>query len=774
MPLQRRPPREVRPTHQCAAATPATVLIMLQFKLDEAKKMWKDFSARAHDFLAEACPSQSQELRNAFLKQEVSCNIKRIAHIRKQLNTKGKQRAVQAIGDMFRHWNSDEQRTKRINVAREQGQDVSKEELGWQAARDSKKKRQQPHAQSSTSSPAPSSSSPTPTTTRTTMRVTTPTTITMTRTPWKEYELADGYNLHDDIGEVVPKLDITAPIATAEGYHFCSSEAASVLFPKYAVTGNSVSFIVPPYGKGYKEDMIKAIEQLSAESGGNINGGVDAVSLMVKDGKGGRIPLDVNIVHASASRPVMPPHAIDDGMICTSDLPELSMDMPKEEELQVMVLGPMCRELGLDTWWSKFAARPFPTFKDDLKAMLDSPSYKPRELRVRRDRRLTWRGEEMEGEKVTAYVKVPSHLIDEYLAKSGRRGMVIDRAARAADHAPRLAKVRLPTEWTIADAIAKLDKVSPELRKAARGFVPSARGYILRTLKHAEPDFVRLFTPELAQDLGDSLGMTPNSTWKITGVPARATKAMIIKTFATVSSAWPGWKVMPLRPVGQPTRGKANWILEAEADPPKRDVIIDKACIAIDRHIEPKRISARAAPWFRIKPAEASKDDAQTTRSIWAEEVDDDDDSFPTHREEAPVQTERPRGVDTLGSATTFDMDQHRDTDDENGEIRPSPPKGHRVAMANPKAAPRPRRLSMEEASGDQGTISGGGIDNQMAEMMKMMQQQQQAQAEENAKKDALIQQLHQTIASLQATILAMQQAFSQMPSHATQTTADA
>ncbi len=54
------------------------------------------------------------------------------------------------------------------------------------------------------------------------------------RIHWKDYELADGCPLLDDLGDEAPKLDVTAPLASAEGYLFCNSDVAATLFAKYA------------------------------------------------------------------------------------------------------------------------------------------------------------------------------------------------------------------------------------------------------------------------------------------------------------------------------------------------------------------------------------------------------------------------------------------------------------------------------------------------------------------------------------------------------------
>jgi multidrug efflux pump subunit AcrB len=169
--------------------------------------------------------------------------------------------------------------------------------------------------------------------------------------------------------------------------------------------------------------------------------------------------------------------------------------------------------------------------------------------------------------------------------------------------------------------------------------------------------------------------------------------------------------------------------------------------------VETKKISPRAAPWFRIKPAQVEEQRKQATKSIWADEVNDDaDDAQLLGGEEGSAQP-------SMNGVTTFNMDQPTEADDETDPRQPAA-KDLRTNIARPKAAPRPSQ-QVDAAAPQPPREANPQQSDQMMDMLRQMQQQMQQQAEESARKDALIVQLQQTISSLQITIQAMQQAMS-------------
>ncbi len=462
----------------------------MEYKLEEANKLWKEFRSQVHDLLGQACPSQPQDLRNTFLATQFKGNFTRRRNFRKTIHTKTKQQAVQAIGDMFRSWCTAQERLDIVDKAKASGKAVDKDELAWSEARRAKDKRAQTASAaaggtrnggggggglggSGNYSGTTSTATTSPTTTGSLTRRSTK---SQPQALWRQYELAEGYPLFDDLGEIAPKLDLEEAFDTAEGYHFCTSEAAATLCARDMKKDSSVTFVIPPHGGGFKEDVKAALDKLNEDSDGDATVATVQAAMFAKDETNGRKSLDVHLVHANARRPLLPAHLVDDGVIVNARHAELSMDLPQEEELQISVIEPMCRVPGLEAWWKKFQSRPFPHFKDDMKVLMESAAFKPRDLRVRRDRSMNWRGEHLDDARVVGYIKVPSHLVDDYLAKSGRRGLVIDRAARPAGDVPQLANIKLPTDWTIADAIARLDKLPKDFRNMTGGLRSDVEG----------------------------------------------------------------------------------------------------------------------------------------------------------------------------------------------------------------------------------------------------------------------------------------------------------
>ncbi len=190
-------------------------------------------------------------------------------------------------------------------------------------------------------------------------------------------------------------------------------------------------------------------------------------------------------------------------------------------------------------------------------------------MQARMNRTLVWRGEQMEEGKIATTVRAPADQVDDLLARSGRHGIIIDCAARGRQkQQDDYARIKLPMELTMVDALAKIDSLPPNLRKATRGIVPTARGYALRVVKEAEAEITTAVTPEVAAQLGPALGLKGSSTWAVRGVPRNATKEGIIRALNAASSRWRGWVVKPVRTLTQPRNGKLDWLVEADVDPP--------------------------------------------------------------------------------------------------------------------------------------------------------------------------------------------------------------
>ncbi len=313
----------------------------------------------------------------------------------------------------------------------------------------------------------------------------------------------------------------------------------------------------------------------------------------------------------------------------------------------------------------------------------------------------------------------------------------------------------------------------PNLRKAARGVVPTARGYALRVVKEAEADITTQLAPEVAAQLGPALGLKAASTWVVRGVPRHATKEGIIRALNAPTSRWQGWTVRPVRTLAQPRNGKVDWLVEAEVDPPSRALTVKTSssphgdCIMIQKHTEERRIAPKAAPWFKQRNPAAT---APPPRSgaLWGEIAEQDDDE-----DFAMYQHNGQTGGDD-GNEREGGTDQHRWGNGIQGaqtsgqqfgdSSQPHSPQVQRdnngEALARRLRAagfrtPHPGNSSLQCNSTPvemEGDPPGAGQTSANAEIMEMLKSMQ----ESIKGKDALITQLQETIKGLNTQIAAM------------------
>ncbi len=595
---------------------------------------------------------------------------------------------------------------------------------------------------------------------------------------WKDLQPADDSPLVDPSGDEAKRLDITAAVSDASGYHFCSSTEAARLRAKFAMAPQAVTFIVPFVDHATLASIRDGLKRESERKDGLIAPSAMHASIFVKEpSTGTRRRKEVYLIHVDSALPILPSHLVNDGMLFASPLPNLKLDVRTDIDVQVAVMAPVCAELGLEEWWKRLAARPFPLFKEDLKKLLTSSKFKPAELRVRMNRTVMWRGEEMKDARILATVRVPRDQVDELMMRSGRHGLIVDKSQRGDDMDDLgYAKVKLPLDWTAAEANAKIDELPPGLKKATRGIVPTFRGYSLRVIKSMEADVVKALLPELAAELGPALGLCAASAWVLRGVPRDATKEHIIKAFSTVTSAWEGWTVRPRRTLGQPRHGKTDWVVDAACDPPLRSITVnERDCIAIDRYTEAKKTPPKAAPWFKDHKPEP---EIVRVGGLWSdvEDEDDQDSEFVMHNPCNPGDNDENQDSEMLDSLRqqkeadslpSIDFNLKSTSTDTQpvgtmGIARRMQAAGFR---ANPYAAAPRQQTSAQQAPQQQvhhqqpsqrmEAGAGGAMDSQVMEMLMDMRR-------ENEQKDAMIQQLQGTIKALNDQIAALSAAMQQ------------
>ncbi len=294
---------------------------------------------------------------------------------------------------------------------------------------------------------------------------------------WRDLEVAEETPLVDvSTGEEASKLDLSAPAEQATGYLFCGTDQAADLYARYARAIHPITFILPPYDSDTRDDIRKALDKQEDYYGGAINPSIMDTTMFVTEPPTGRKKnVAALLVHVDRAQPILPPQQVDDGMLFADVLPSVDPDLLAEVDLQLTVIGPICRELALTDWWEKLRARPYPYFKDDIKHVITSAKFKPNATQARMDRRLVWRGDTMEGARIATTVKVPAEHVEDLMARSGRHGIIIDRVTRGRGRQiDEYAKIKFPLEYTMTDALAKVDALPPNLRKVARGVVPTA------------------------------------------------------------------------------------------------------------------------------------------------------------------------------------------------------------------------------------------------------------------------------------------------------------
>ncbi len=595
---------------------------------------------------------------------------------------------------------------------------------------------------------------------------------------WKDLSPAADAPFVDPMGDESPKLDVTDSVEDARGYHFCSSAEAARLRGKFAYASKAITFIIPYVDHSTFTSIRDALKRETERSQGMVHPSVTKASIFVKvHSTGARVQKEVCLIHVDEALPNLPPHLMNDGMLFTNPLPNVKLETRTDEELQIAIVGPVCAELGLDDWWKKLVARPFPYFKEDIKKLLTSTKFKPGELRVRMSRRLMWRGEELNDARILTTLRVPRESVDDLLARSGRHGIIVDKARRDGDKGDQeFARVKLPSDWTAADANAKVDELPPQLKKSTRGIVPTYRGYALRTTKDKEAEIIRALLPETAVELGPALGLQTSSTWILRGVPRDANREQIIRALSVPSTTWPGWTVRPRRTLGQPRHGKVNWVVDAASEPPSRSITFNGTdCIAIDRYIENNKTPPKAAPWFKDHKPEP---EIVKIGGAWSDEDDDDadGDSFTLRKGDNEQREED----DIMADGMQTDLQTN--VTDEDGQIVNTGPApraaptgpltmattgiarrmqaaGFRANPYLPKApptgvAPIPTQPP-QPAANPAVSITEQAKSDRILDMLTAMQK-------ENERKDALIQQLQDTIKMLNDQLTTMNAAMQQ------------
>ena len=378
-------------------------------------------------------------------------------------------------------------------------------------------------------------------------------------------------------------------------------------------------------------------------------------------------------------------------------------------EVQVAILEPICREVGLATWFkelTRHAEKEFGKLRESLKKLVLHPKVKQPQLRVRRNRNLRWRGDELPDGRISASIAIPNDCVEEILARSGCNGTIYDLPGAAEMDKFNLAKVKLPNDLTMQQAIAKVDELGAELKKYTRGIVPTYKGYAVRTLKSKEAEITRALTPEIAAELGQALGMEATSKWKIKGLPSYISKGALHAACARSSMEWPGWIIRPIKTLAaarNDRRDKVDWLVEAANNPPMKTITINSKHIAcIEEHFD--KPTKRVAAWFAAPKVEA------VPKSIW----------------ELPTEPKHPEYFN-------MEVDQSEASDKEQREERNNEPSEMAVDQTNAT------HVSRKRGAGACVNVDDSAIEDPTKQLIAFMKSQSEQAKKEAEQKDQLI-----------------------------------
>ena len=133
----------------------------------------------------------------------------------------------------------------------------------------------------------------------------------------------------------------------------------------------------------------------------------------------------VTIISINVNRRIMP---------VMKPMAALTMTANPRTELSVGVIEPICYDVGLENWWKGLLRMNFPQLQENLANLLQIPSkmWKPLDshIHVRRERRFTWKGEELLEGRIHTVIEVPNELVDDVLSISGKHGLIVDFVMR--------------------------------------------------------------------------------------------------------------------------------------------------------------------------------------------------------------------------------------------------------------------------------------------------------------------------------------------------------
>ncbi len=462
------------------------------------------------------------------------------------------------------------------------------------------------------------------------------------KTPWADLVISDQTPIANVEGKVATKLvprddDGDEEYSRYDGYIMATSTAAKRWVWRLARRRNAqgdVAIVMPGAAAADRqvlEDTVKEWEmKLNCDRQDDfVSLGLTHHPLVLHDPINDEyITRDTIMIFINDERPLLLLTA-EGGRILDLDVaPELNCADDEEEDVLVEIIRPLCKEAGVGEWADNvFKMTERNDVAKEVRKLIGEGTPDPKlNVRVLADRSIKYRGEVLNDARVKAIVTVTPQKADALIMKSGLNGVIYEHAVRERNEEYK--KVKLPLEWTISDCNTAINELSPQQRKMVRGVVPSARGFMARTKPGDEADVTRILNPQLAEELGPSLGIHPNSTWLIKNLPKKISKQELINMLAANSGQWSSWFILPKFVTGDRSSKWSSWVVEAEEPPPAKMFKIRGTYATIQRYVNERAMhpSMRiwASPIAQMDVKHRGEHGGRATKVPWSAKTDAD------------------------------------------------------------------------------------------------------------------------------------------------------
>ncbi len=366
-------------------------------------------------------------------------------------------------------------------------------------------------------------------------------------------------------------------------------------------------------------------------------------------------PQDVLVIHFSNTKTVCGLTQEGAHFLGEDVAPELDCDEDDCVEVAVIINRILAEEAEMKEWADKLFAA---TDKKEQVKMVQKLAGEGKLLanlnvRLLYDRTLRFRGQVHENSMLKAIITVGKDEVDAYMKRSGYFGVIFERADRQRNND--LRKIKLPLEWNLVDCCARVTNLPATVKDKVLGIIPSSRGFFARVQPEDEVEVTRELCPELAAEMGPSLGISPNASWTIRGLPKRITRQALIKMLATETPSWAPWFVIPRFATTERTDTGSTWIVDSEEPPSTRIIRTKGTCAVIERYVDTKTMQPRARVWAKPISTWAAKVKSgrnEGCRNPWKEEqtdecqVDNDDENLQDYQRNDAEQDQE--GMDTM------------------------------------------------------------------------------------------------------------------------------